>query len=143
MAELAFNLLQLGGSLLAILALAALARWMKLGAEPRIRDAESARMLAEEVDCGFEPVDIALDRFGYGALLRDASGRVMLIRQHGANFVGRMLDSRVQGRLDQGRLVIALPEASFGTATLDLGPAAAEWAASFRRLPDQAGRTYA
>ncbi|MCP5395535.1 MAG: hypothetical protein H6918_02155 [Sphingomonadaceae bacterium] len=138
MDSLATTLLQLGGSLVAILALAALARWLKLGEEPRIRDPQQARMLAEEIECGFEPVDIAIDRSGYGALLRDATGRIMLVRQHGANFAGRMLDKQAQGRLDQGLLVIAFPEKTFGTATLDLGPAAAEWAASFRRLPGPA-----
>lgn len=128
------QLLQFGGSLLAILVLAWLAARMGLGGEPRIRDAGHARELADEVLCGFEPVDIAVDRAGYGALLRDANGRVLLLRRHGVHFVGRLLGARTTGILNRNLLTVETPESSFGKVTFDLGPAAQEWAASFRRL---------
>jgi hypothetical protein len=126
--------LQFGGSLAAILVLAWLAARMGLGGDPRIRDAEHARELADDAICGFDPIDIAVDRAGYGALLRDADGRVLLLRRHGAHFVGRLLGAKTTGNLNRNLLTIETPESSFGTITFDLGPAAQEWAASFRRL---------
>ena len=77
-------LLQFGGSLVAILALYWIARRLGLGGDARIRSEDDARDLAEEAHCGFEPHEIALDREGRGALLRDDKGRVMVLRHIGA-----------------------------------------------------------
>lgn len=129
------QLLQFGGSLLAILALFWLAHRLRLGGDRRIRTEEQARELADEALCGFEAEEIALDRSGHGALLRDAQERVLLLRRHGAHFAARLIDRRASVRLDRNALTIATPDTSFGTVTLDLGPAAQHWAASFRRLP--------
>ena len=59
--------LQFAGSLIAILALAWIARKLGLGGDTRIRDEAHLRELAEEALCGFEPVDIAIDRTVRGA----------------------------------------------------------------------------
>lgn len=75
----------LAASLLAVIALVFLTRLLGLGGEPRIRDADHARELADEALFGFEPVAIGLDKAGYGALLRDAEGRVLLLRRHGTH----------------------------------------------------------
>jgi hypothetical protein len=128
------QLLQLGASLLAILALAFVAWKLRLGGDRRIRDEAHARELADEALCGFEPRDLAIDRAGYGALLRDAHGRVMLLRRHGAHFAGRLLDSHVHSRLDRNFLTVATGDRRFGSVTLDLGGQAQYWAASLRRL---------
>ena len=125
---------KLVGSLLAILALARLSRWMQLGGDVRIRDETHARQLAGQIADGFEPVDLVIDRAGIGALCRDASGHIMLIRRHGAQFVGRLLDTHSATRLDQNFLTIGTAEKSFGTVTLNLGVEAQIWAASLRRL---------
>ena len=127
-------LLQFGGSLLAILALAWLAERLGLGGDRRIGDEAEARALADEAICGFEPVDIAIDRAGMGALLRDARGRVLLIRRHGTHFAGRLLDSYTHARLDHQFLTLATSDRRFGSVTFDLGRRAPEWAASLRRL---------
>lgn len=127
-------LLKFGGSLLAILALAWLARRLDLGGDQRIQDEAQARALAEEAICGFEPVDIAIDRAGMGALLRDARGRVLLIRRHGTHFASRLLDSHAHARLDRQFLTLATADTRFGSVTFDLGQRAPEWAASLRRL---------
>jgi len=129
------DLAKFAGSLIAILALAGLARWLDLGGDLRIRDARQARALANAAVEGFEPVDLALDRAGIGALLRDAQGRQMLLRRHGAAWVGRLLDDRTQARLDRDFLTIGTGEKAFGTITLHLGEAAGVWAAGLRRLP--------
>lgn len=135
------DLAKLAASAVAILTLAWLARTMGLGGDVRIRDANHARFLANQAIDGFEPVDLVLDKAGIGALLRDADGRQLLLRRHGAAWVGRLLDNRVEARLDHDFLTIGTGEAAFGKITLHLGDAAQIWAAGLRRLP-VAGATH-
>lgn len=125
------------GSLIAILALSGFARWLRLGDDVRIRDAAHARKLAREAVHDFVASDLVLDRAGIGALLKDGVGRQMLLRRHGAMWVGRLLDSSAEARLDRGFLTIGTGEKSFGTVTLHLGDAAQIWAAGLRRLPGE------
>ncbi len=128
-------LLKLGGSVVAILFLAWLARWLDLGGDVRIRSEEQARMIADQVLCGFDPVDIAIDKAGIGALMRDAGGRHLLVRRHGAHFAGRLLGQHSDTRLDQNFLTVGTGEKTFGKVTLNLGPQAQYWAAGLRHLP--------
>lgn len=125
---------QLGASLAAILLLAWISRRLRLGEDVRIAGEDHARQLAEQAICGFEARETALDRAGIGALLRDAEGRVLLLRRHGAHFAGRLLDSHAFARLDRNLLTIGTGEKTFGTITLDLGDQAQVWASSLRRL---------
>jgi hypothetical protein len=127
---------QAGLSLIAILALYGISRALKLGGDVRIRDEDHARSLAEAAICGFTATDVALDRARIGALLRDATGRVLLIRRHGAHFAARLVTSHAGVRLDRHFLTIATDEPRFGAITLDLGADAQAWAASLRRLKD-------
>ncbi len=119
------NWIVAGGSLAAVLLLAAMARLLKLGGDPRIADTDAALELARQAQ--FEPTDIVIDRAGVGALAQDAQGRFLLIRRHGAHFVGEPLSSTASGRLDQRFLVL-------GKTVLDLGDAAPIWAARLRTL---------
>ena len=128
-------LIKLGVSLLSILALAGLAKFLNLGGDLRIRDEDHARALAQEAVFGFVATDIVIDRAGMGALLKDAQGRQMLLRRHGAAFVGRLLDRRLEARLDQNFLTIGTGEKTFGSITLNLGDAAQYWAAGLRHVP--------
>jgi hypothetical protein len=128
------QLLQLGGSIIAILLLWLLAVRLGLGGDVRIRDADHARQLAEDALDGFAPIEIAIDRAGVAALLRDAAGRVMLVRRHGAQFAARLLDNHSFARLDRNFLTVANGEKRFGAFTLDLGENAQVWASSLRRL---------
>lgn len=127
-------LLKLGGSVVAVLFLAWFARWLGLGGDLRIRSDEQARAIADQVVCGFEPVDIAIDKAGIGALMRDAGGRHLLVRRHGAQFAGRLLDRHSDTRLDQNFLTVGTGEKTFGKVTLNLGPQAQYWAAGLRHL---------
>ena len=127
--------LQLGGSLLAILGLAWIAHRLRLGGDARIRDEGEARALADEALHGFEPIVIAIDKAGMGALCRDGEGRVLLLRRHGSRFASRLLDSHAYARLDRGFLTLATSDRRFGSVTFDLGDKAAIWAASLRRIP--------
>lgn len=128
------QLFQIGASLLAILALAFVAWKLGLGGDLRIRDEAHARELADEAICAFEAEDAAIDRAGYGALLRDREGRVMLLRRHGSHFACRLLDGHTQSRLDRNFLTVGTSDRRFGEVTLDLGANAQYWAASLRRL---------
>jgi hypothetical protein len=131
---IAAELLKLAGSVIAILFLAWLARHWQLGGDDRIRSEDQARAIADEIICGFDPVDIAIDKAGMGALLRDANGRHLLVRRHGASWAGRLLDSHSEARLDQKFLTIGTGERNFGTVTLNLGEQAQYWAAGLRHL---------
>jgi hypothetical protein len=127
-------LVKLAGSIIAILFLAWLARYLRLGGDLRIRSDDQARVIADEIVCGFEPVDIAIDKAGIGALMRDAQGRHLLVRRHGAQFAGRLLDRHSETRLDQNFLTVGTGEKTFGTVTLHLGDKAQYWAAGLRHL---------
>ena len=126
--------IQLVGSLIAILALAWVAHRLGLGGDTRIRSEDEARALADEALHGFEPVEIAIDKAGMGALCRDGEGRVLLLRRHGSHFASRLLDSHAHARLDRGFLTLATADRRFGSVTFDLGDKAAIWAASLRRI---------
>ena len=128
------ELAKLGGSIAAILLLAWAAKRMGLGGDIRIRDEGHAQRLAEEAICGFEATHIVLDRAGIGALMKDVSGRHVLIRRNGAQFVGRLLDGHSDSRLDQNFLTIGTGEKAFGKVTLNLGADAQYWAAGLRHM---------
>lgn len=125
-------------SLLLMVALYGLARLLKLGGDARIADAAHAADLARAALPGFEPVEISLDRARIGALVRDEAGRVVLVRRHGARFVGKQLTSHHGIRLDRTMLTLETGDPGFGTLTIDLGAQAQVWAASLRRLGDHA-----
>ncbi len=128
------ELLKLAGSVAAILFIAWLARHWQLGGDVRIRTKEQACAIADEIICGFSPVDVAVDKAGIGALLRDQEGRHLLIRRHGAQWAGRLLTAYGDTRLAQNFLTVGTGEKLFGAVTLDLGPDAQNWAAGLRRL---------
>ena len=128
------ELLKLAGSIAAILFIAWLARYWQLGGDVRIRSEEQAREIADDTLPGFDPVEIAIDKAGIAALLRDAGGRHLLIRQHGVQWAGRLLDGHKESRLDQGMLTIGTGEKIFGSVTLNLGMQASHWAAGLRHL---------
>ena len=118
------NLILLAGSLGGVLALAGIARWLDLGGDARI-DRDQAVRLAEEQ--GFDVADVALDRAGLAALVRNEANAFMLIRRHGTHFVAHPVHDAGNARLDHRFL-------SLGKVTLDLGDQAGIWAASLRRL---------
>lgn len=126
--------IQLVGSLIAILVLAWLAHRLGLGGDARIRSEDEARALADEAVHGFEPVEVAIDKAGMGALCRDGEGRVLLLRRHGSHWASRLLETHANTRLDRGFLTLATADRRFGSVTFDLGDKAAIWAASLRRI---------
>lgn len=129
--------LQTVGSLVAILALAGLASWLRLGGSPLLASDDDVRRAAGEVEDGFEPVAIARDRGGLAAVARDAGGRIMVIQRHGNRFAGRVLGPRAKATLniDLGEtlLVIQPGETLFGDVYLDVDDPHA-WVATINQL---------
>lgn len=128
------QVIQLGASLAAVLFIAWLVRFIGLGADPRIADAAHAIRLADEAEAGFNGVEVARDRAGFAAIVRNAEGRQMLVRAHGNHFAARPIDAGVVGRLDKDFLTLTMPEKTFGAVTLHLGKDAALWASRMREL---------
>lgn len=115
----------LTASLVAILALAGIAKWLGLGGDTRLADEAAAADIARAYH--FEPEALVLDRAGLAALARDGRGGYMLIRRHGAHFLGERLVPPLDARLNQRFLTL-------GRTVLDLGAAAPVWAADLRRM---------
>ena len=127
------DLLQLVGSLVAIIALAGLARWLGLGREPRLADEDAARRAAGEAVDGFEPLRYGLDRDGRGALTEDAEGRVLLLKPHGNFFAGRVLGPATSTTRTGDVLTLDSGERRFGSLTFALEDAA-YWEETINRL---------
>jgi hypothetical protein len=132
-------LLQTAGSLVAILALVGLARWLMLGGDPRLADEEMVRRAAGEVEDGFTPVAIDRDKDGMGAVARDAEGRIMVIQRHGNRFAGRLLGPHARAilNIDLGEtlLVVQPGETLFGDVYLAVDDPRA-WADAINRLDE-------
>lgn len=132
--------LQTGISLVAILALAGIAWWLRLGGDPRLDHEVGVRRAAGEVEDGFIPVDTACDKAGAGALVRDADGRIMVIKRHGNRFASRVLGPGASARLEDTpagpSLVVDPGEPRFGTVTLAL-PEPEAWAAAIAALEER------
>lgn len=126
--------LQTAGSLVAILLLAGLARWLRLGGTPVLGSDDAVRRAADEVEVGFDPITVARDTEGRAALARDAAGRIMVIKRHGNRFAGRVLTPAASARL-QGAAALAVDcgEARFGQVVLAL-PDAEAWADAINAL---------
>jgi hypothetical protein len=128
-------LFQTAGSLAAILALAGLAWWMKLGGTPALDSEEAVRRVAGEVEDGFDPVTVDFD--GNAAIARDAQGRIMVIKRHGNRFAGRILGAQAKAGVWQDRgyrsLQVDSGERRFGTVFLEI-PAPETWADAINRV---------
>jgi hypothetical protein len=130
-------LLQSAGSLVAILALAGLAWWLRLGGTPRLASEADVAQFAGEVEDGFAPVAVAIDAEGGAALASDAEGRIMLLRRHGNRFAGRVLTAQAHAaHQDQpvaSTIMIDCGEARFGKTFLTI-PDADAWAEAINRV---------
>lgn len=116
--EISPVLIQFLGSLVAILALAGLAFWLKLGPAPQLVDDDAVRDAASHAYHDFSPTRIARDREGRGAIVSDAAGRVLVLRPHGSHFAGRLLSPAARAHLEGEELVIDTAERRFGQARL-------------------------
>ena len=76
-------LLQFGGSLIAILALAGLAVLLKLGGKPILQTEDEVARAAGVVEDGIVPKRTSISRASQAALARDSRDRIMIIKRHG------------------------------------------------------------
>lgn len=121
--------------LLVALLIARIARWMGLGAtHEQIVDEAHAIQLAEEAECGFDGLSADVDAAGYGAIVRNAAGAMMLVRAHGNRFAARRIDPGFTARLDRNRLWLQSGERSFGAVELDFGNRAGVIASRLREV---------
>jgi len=137
MADIHPQVIVIGGSLIAILALAALARWMRLGGNPKLRDEASVHHAAGEVEDGFDAQRVSIDRSGLAALASSPDGRIMVIKRHGNQFAGRILTSAATAREEVDGLVVDcgpdVDSARFGKVRLSLNDSST-WADRINRL---------
>lgn len=127
------ELIQLAGSLVAILALAGIARWLKLGKPVPISSLDEARLAAKEAVHGFDAIELAVDRDGRGAILRDTAGRILLLKQHGNKFAGRILGGHARAAAKGNLLNIESGEKRFGVIAI-LVDGAPKWADAINQL---------
>lgn len=129
------QILAMGGSLVAVLGMAAVAHWLRLGGGyERIRDEAHAIRLADEAECGFGGIAADVDAAGYGAIVRNAAGAQLLVRAHGNRFAARRIGPGWAARLDRRFLMLRSDERQFGDVTLDLGDRAGVAASRLRNV---------
>ena len=119
-------ILQTAGSLIAILVLAGIAYWLKLGGAPLLVSQEAVRRAVQEVHDGFEAVVSACDAQGHAALARDADGRIVVIKRHGNRFAGRVLGPGARARLWK----------ELGETALEVDPGEVRFGKVFLHIPD-------
>lgn len=110
------NWVQIGGSLMAILALAGFARWLKLG-ESRIADEPTARRFAEEALAGFVAGPALVAPNGEAALVA-GGGAVAVLKRHGANVAVRRLIPPLHLTEAIEGVTVETGERMFGAVTL-------------------------
>jgi hypothetical protein len=125
---------QLGGSLVAILVLAWIARALKLG-ESRISDAETAAAFAEEALAGFRAGRAIVGTDGAAALVAGDAG-IAVVKRHGARVAVRRLIPPLRLRVAIEGVTVDTSERLFGAVTL-FGVTEGE----VRALEGEAGRS--
>lgn len=128
-------LTQTAGSLVAILALAGLAWWLKLGGTPALCNEATLRSAAGEIADGFEVAEFCVSDDHSAALARDVSGQIVLIRRHGNRFAGRILGTDATARTNGAVLEVDCGERRFGVAQLTLDDPSA-WEDAINRLKE-------
>lgn len=105
-------ILQLAGSLIAILALAGLARWFGFGGGA-IESEAAACAEAEAAFAGFTAARATLSADARAALVEGVDGSLVVLKLHGVHPAGRRV-ARDQVRADRHGLRIETGDARFG-----------------------------
>ena len=74
------------------------------------RRGDDVAILRSYAEAGFAGTEVAPDRAGLSAIVRNAEGRMMLVRAHGNHFAARPVDAATVGRLDKEFLTLTMPE---------------------------------
>jgi hypothetical protein len=110
------SLTQIAWSLVAVLALAVIARALRLG-ESRISDAATAREMAQEALVAFEARAAVVSTDGSAALVA-GGGAIAVLKRHGAKVAVRRLVSPLQLSEAVEGVTIDTGERMFGRVTL-------------------------
>ncbi len=110
------NWLQLGGSIVAILLLAGVARMLRLG-ESKIATAADARRFAEEALVGFEARHALVGQDGNAALVA-GNGAIAVLKRHGAQVAVRRLLPPLRIHEAVEGVTVETGERLFGAVTL-------------------------
>lgn len=106
----------LGGSLVAVLALAGIAAWLKLGGDPL--DEAVAIDAAGDMLPGFIPEAVLLGSDGAAALVRGREGRMAVVKVHGAQPAARELLRPVGLGTTSDGIVVRSGDRMFGDVVL-------------------------
>ena len=108
------NWVQLGGSLLAVLLLAAVAWWLQLGRDGRIGSPEEAADAADHALPGFRTAEAVVGADGLAALAVDAGAvRLAICKRHGARIAVREVGWGAVRSTPEG-IVVETGERRFG-----------------------------
>ncbi len=107
------------GSLTAVLAVAALVHFMKLG-ETAIESETHAMRLAEDNLSGFTAEAAIVSQDGKAAIVRGTGNTVALVKRHGAQFAMREVKLPLILKQDGKATIVDSGEKRFGRVTLSL-----------------------
>jgi hypothetical protein len=100
------NWIVFAASLAAVLALAGIAAWLKLGGtQARFTAPDEAMRTAEEAVTGFAALSAAVGRDGRAALVFGEGMRIVVLKAHGARTAAREIVWRDVRATDEGMLV--------------------------------------
>ncbi|QZH76350.1 MAG: hypothetical protein JY451_07395 [Erythrobacter sp.] len=120
---------QFTASLGAVVALVLLVHFLGFSKGGLLGSEAEAREMLRLAPGGFEPIALALDSEGSGAIARDRDGRIALLAPHGGQFVARVLLPSARLSASDGRLTIVCKNIGLSAFTLRLGDSAGDWAA--------------
>lgn len=112
------QLIVFGGSIVAVLVLALVARLLGLGRGARIASEAEARDTAEALISGFESAATLLAEDGRAALVHGRAGDAALLKIHGARIAARHLHAPLAATAAPEGLRVDSGDARFGTVTL-------------------------
>lgn len=117
----------LGFSVVGVVLLVLITRWLGFRSQPRLSGPEQAADLAQAAIPGLIVAETALAVDAGAALVAASDGRVALVRAFGDRFVVRVLEHPLVARA--GTVLRIRPrEAMFPETVLDLGADASLWA---------------
>ena len=111
------QLIQTGGSIVAILFLAGMAWMLKLGGGT-IADEAQAMADAEAILSGFDAERAVLAADHKAAIVHGRDGSVALLKIHGSHVAGRRLSPPLDTRAGPDGLIVATGEKRFGSVLL-------------------------
>jgi len=116
---------QLIGSVIGVLAIAALVWYLGLG-QAKLTDAAQAQRLAEDMVSGFKAGEVILSDDNEAALIFGEDNSFVLLKRHGAKFAARRLKPPLKFTQNDKHIEIDSGEITYGKISLILSAAKAE-----------------